>query len=121
METGCVVWLGPVYSTGYGRVKGTLELVHRRSLSESGVEIPEGMHVDHLCKNKLCYNVDHLDVVTCRENVMRGKRGILQRTGVCFKGHSDGMYINPVRQARCKTCKNASNKAYRERRVAKFI
>lgn len=34
--------------------------------------IPAGYDVDHLCRNIKCWNPDHLDAVTHRENVLRG-------------------------------------------------
>lgn len=34
--------------------------------------IPAGLQLDHLCRNRGCVNPDHLEPVTCRENLMRG-------------------------------------------------
>lgn len=34
--------------------------------------IPEGLTIDHLCRNTMCVNPDHLEPVTHRENLMRG-------------------------------------------------
>ncbi len=114
MESGCVIWLGPMYNTGYGRIKESL--VHRVSIQRNGQDIPKGMHTDHLCRNKLCYNIDHLEVVTCRENSLRGIKGTLKRKGVCRKGHRSGVYVNSSGRVRCKVCKQASNKAWELRK-----
>jgi hypothetical protein len=35
-------------------------------------EIPEGLELDHLCRNTLCVNPDHLEPVTHAENIQRG-------------------------------------------------
>lgn len=35
--------------------------------------IPPGLQIDHLCRNKICVNPAHLEPVTHRENLMRGK------------------------------------------------
>jgi hypothetical protein len=34
--------------------------------------IPSGMQIDHLCRNTLCVNPDHMEVVTNAENGRRG-------------------------------------------------
>jgi len=45
--------------------------------------IPEGLHIDHLCRQKRCVNPAHLEAVTCKENVRRAvpfkrKRGTVE-------------------------------------------
>lgn len=35
--------------------------------------IPEGKHIDHLCRNRRCVNPDHMEAVTLMENTQRGK------------------------------------------------
>lgn len=36
--------------------------------------IPKYPQIDHLCRNRACYNSNHLGVVTQQENISRGKR-----------------------------------------------
>ena len=52
------------------------EMAHRFAIEDlTGTPIPKGMHTDHLCRIPLCVNPDHLEVVTPRENTMRGLIG----------------------------------------------
>lgn len=72
---GCWVWQGAVWRNGYGKtsteVNGT-RLAHRALYVEHRGEIPEGMDLDHLCRNRLCVNPDHLEPVSRAVNLDRG-------------------------------------------------
>lgn len=75
----CWVWTGAT-SDGYGRVgirRGTdrpsTEGAHRISYRMNVGPIPEGLTLDHLCRNPPCVNPAHLEAVTMRENVLRGE------------------------------------------------
>ena len=72
---GCWLWRGVHYWNGYGGffVNGDKRLVHRVSYATFVGPIPEGFHVDHLCRVRDCVNPDHLEPVTHRENLMRGR------------------------------------------------
>jgi hypothetical protein len=73
--TGCWVFTGRSKTTdGYGRVAdrwegGKTKMVypHRVAYEHFKGEIPEGLTIDHLCKNKACCNPEHLEAVTRRE------------------------------------------------------
>lgn len=62
---------------GYGRhsIMGKQYYAHRLSYEEFVGPIPEGMFLDHLCRNRSCINPEHLEVVTLAENVRRGEAG----------------------------------------------
>ncbi len=51
--------------------------------------IPDGLQIDHLCRNKRCVNPDHLEAVTGRENILRGisPTAINARRTSCVRGH----------------------------------
>jgi hypothetical protein len=80
MTSGCWVWTRAVAPNGYGyvRVQGSLQLAHRVFYEREHGPISDDLHLDHLCRNQRCVNPDHLEPVTCRENV---RRGVVARRG----------------------------------------
>jgi hypothetical protein len=70
LENGCVVWEGSRNRAGYGSiyVYGKMTSVHRYAWECANGPIPGGMHVDHLCWNTSCVNVEHLRLVTNAQN-----------------------------------------------------
>ncbi len=89
----CWLWTGQRDAYGYGRFtsgrrKGFPQQAHQISLLLfKGEAVPSGMHTDHLCRNPSCVNPHHLEVVTPRENAMRGDSGKWRRSETCFRGH----------------------------------
>jgi hypothetical protein len=69
----CWHWRGAVTSSGYGSVghEGRLWSTHRLAYELLIGPIPDGLHIDHLCLNKLCCNPWHLEPVTQQENRRR--------------------------------------------------
>lgn len=71
----CILWEGGRGGSDqqYGilRVSGRRIYAHRDAYEKTKGPIPDGMTIDHLCRNKLCVNPDHLDVCTRRENSRR--------------------------------------------------
>ena len=74
-DDGCWEWQG-LTNNGYGRlsINGRHERVHRLMLGVHGVEIPSGFHIHHRCRNKLCVNPDHLEVLTPAEHGQRHRK-----------------------------------------------
>lgn len=111
----CWQWRGAPRN-GYGvmSVGNRLNYVHRVVYEATVAPIPDGLVIDHLCRNPLCCNPDHLEVVTRGENVRRGDRGPGLRVTACRHGHAytpENTYINPRGHRSCRTCR-------RERRQA---
>jgi HNH endonuclease len=90
----CWHWTGAVANTGYGKagVGSLLDDTRRvanvhRFVYESLVgPVPEGLVLDHLCRNKTCVNPDHLQPVTKSMNALRGHSPLGARTH-CNYGH----------------------------------
>lgn len=59
---------------GYGRlhVEGSKVWAHRYSYEMLTGPIPDGLVIDHLCRNRACVNPAHMEPVTSRENLRRG-------------------------------------------------
>jgi len=76
---GCWVWSGYTKGKdGYGRISvlGKKILAHRASYEFfNDTKIPDGLEVDHLCRNRKCVNPKHLELVTHSENAKRGMTG----------------------------------------------
>lgn len=68
----CWVWQG-ANNNGYGciKVSGTNKYVHRVAWELENGPIPEGLTIDHLCKNRACVRLSHLELVTLQENLFR--------------------------------------------------
>lgn len=80
--------------------------------------VPEGLKIDHLCSNKACYEITHLDPVTQSENVRRSyARGERPPRTHCRNGHSlegDGNFrMQHDSYKVCRPCQQAANRRYR--------
>jgi hypothetical protein len=86
--TDCINWHKSIRDTGYGQTffRGKVMKAHRVAWIKVNGEIPEGMVIDHMCSNRSCVNVEHLRVVTQRENIIFGLHNIDNRTH-CNHGH----------------------------------
>lgn len=82
---------------------------HRYSLGLAGVQIPDGLVVDHLCRTTLCVNPAHLEPVTNRENCLRGigHTAVNARKTHCHRGHplSEGNVYQRKGGRECLACR----------------
>lgn len=82
----CWHWTGAQSAaTGHGnfKVNGKVTLVHRFSYELAKGPIPEGLVIDHICRNGSCVNPDHLRAVTQKQNMEnRGGAHANSKSGV---------------------------------------
>lgn len=73
MRTECIDGPGERTRLGYVRLwnGGNRILAHRKAWIDQHGDIPSGMELDHLCRNRWCRNVLHLELVTHAENMRR--------------------------------------------------
>lgn len=121
-ETGCWHWNGAHTHSDYGHlgVKGKMWKAHRYAYTMIVGPIPEGMSLDHLCRNRRCCNPAHLDPVTHKENCSRGNNGInMAMKTHCPQGHAyegDNVYYRPGGGRSCKTCTRERGRVYDKKR-----
>ena len=111
---GCLEWTGAFLSNGYGSVgirSFDQSLAHRLAYEEYVGPIPDGLQIDHLCRNRACVEPSHLEVVTQQENMRRGlqSRLINGMDDKCLYGHPytpENTYRNPNRPSHrsCREC-----------------
>lgn len=119
MTENCIPFLGPLRN-GYGRVyldRHRSRPAHVVAWESAYGGVPDGKVLDHLCRNKACCNVLHLEPVTHRENTLRGigPSASNARKTHCPKGHSlSGVNakIDRLGKRTCRTCFQKRNREY---------
>jgi hypothetical protein len=103
---GCWVWQASMQG-GYGRLNmhGRKVFAHRLAWECRFGPVPDGLELDHLCRNKACCNPDHLEPVTHTANVGRGLNGVLRTH--CARGHElagANLCVQAGGRRRCRIC-----------------
>ena len=113
-EMGCWVWTAGRDKNGYGKfnVNKRSRMAHRISYEAKFGLIPDGLVIDHLCRETSCVNPDHLRAVTNWENLMaegsrapaklQAERDNCER---CGSAYSDLGY-----QRACRKCRTARDR-----------
>ena len=80
----CWTWIGKTYRGGYGRIsRSGRQIAAHRAVYELLVgPIPEGLVLDHLCRNRRCVRPEHLEPVSLVENLRRGFAAALKEETV---------------------------------------
>ena len=114
----CWNWTGAKSDQGYGNIevrRRVPEGVHRISYRWAKGDIPDGMEIDHLCRNRACVNPVHLEAVTRRVNQLRGDAFAAREARLthCPKGHPysiENTYRYPSGSRRCRRCNREQKK-----------
>lgn len=127
---GCWQWTASL-TGGYGQInsggRGRPLVAHRVVYELVKGPIPEGLQLDHLCRNRACVRPDHLEPVTQAENKHRGEAGLVHKRRMdvltaCVHGHEfkpENTHIgknangNPKRN--CRKCRAIRERNRRER------
>lgn len=129
---GPLCWVVPANQpSGYAVMsfQGKMTPIHRFTYQTFRAEIPPGLPIDHLCRNKACWNPWHLEPVTTKVNAERTQVGNRRynggrQDGLCAQGHSlTGWNLmrepNTNRRGgyrtRCRVCHNAKVRKYRQK------
>lgn len=117
----CWIWTGCVDPNGYGRIsiKHVNHHAYRAFYLEVVGKVPPGLELDHRCRNRLCVNPAHLEVVTHRTNSLRGNNPCSRNAAKthCINGHpfnGDNLAIYK-RGRHCRACAHIK---YMRRRYA---
>lgn len=96
LDTPCHIWQGPTSgSKGRGKnyprmyLDGQTVAVHKVMWTNEHGYIPGKKTLDHLCRNRLCINHAHLELVTNKENNRRRAKAAKEQknhvTITCFE------------------------------------
>jgi hypothetical protein len=112
----CWEWTASCDKNGHGQFTprhGKSVRAHRFAYEEMVGPIPEGLVLDHLCRNRPCVNPDHLDPVPQRVNAQRGRTGYnTPKRSQCNQGHPfpEHAQYRSTGTRYCKTCQNAKQR-----------
>lgn len=117
----CWIWTAGLSDKGYGKFGDDRQQAvgaHLWAYKEFVGPVPDGFHLDHLCRVRRCVNFErHLEPVPARVNTMRGEAPniVLAKLGLCSQGHPLTRRQTGARAGRseCRTCQNAARRKAR--------
>jgi hypothetical protein len=126
VSNGCWEWQASTIK-GYGQIQWQMRrwVTHRLVWTMLVGDIPDGLVLDHLCRNRACCNPDHLRVCTLGENTLApGSESVTARNALqthCIHGHElsgDNLKVQASGQRTCRACNARRQREYVARRAA---
>ncbi len=120
-NSGCWLWTGAMGRADYGRfsVDRRLRQAHRVAFAAIRCGIPDGLVLDHLCRQHCCVNPDHLEPVTNRENIARGVSFASVNTAkrACPLGHPFDHENTRLNRGGARVCRECTRQHSRNARA----
>lgn len=124
----CLEWIASLILKGYGQFwsRSKNALAHRVAWEWKHGLIPDGLFIDHMCRNRKCVNVEHLRLVTPRKSALENSESFVAVNAMkthCIHGHEfndKNTYVYTTNkkfnsERRCRICRNDAAKRYRQR------
>lgn len=125
-EGDCLRWKGNHFKQGYGRLQreGKIQSAHRYVWKKINGDIPGHLVIDHLCRVRDCVNINHMELVSQTENILRGiaPPSLNAKKKECCNGHLfSGYNLILMKNGRraCRKCGRIRWNAYRKREIEK--
>lgn len=112
----CWQWDAGCFRNGYGsfRFNGQSYPAHRFGYSFLIGNIDPLLCLDHKCRNRKCVNPSHLEIVSYRENILRGEVSIQNYSKTfCKNGHEFTPENTLVRKEGWRNCRECHNRQRR--------
>jgi hypothetical protein len=130
--SNCWLWTGYRNTGSYGVfwLDGKTRSAHRVAYEEMIGPIPDGLVLDHRCRNPGCVNPFHLEPVTPKVNVRRGLgpglmserlKARYRATTHCKYGHEftpENTYVSPGGRRECRPCNRRRSRERYARKVS---
>lgn len=121
-QGNCLIWTGGLDASGYGSITtgGRRRPAHRVAWEIANGPIPDGLVMDHVCRNRACVRIEHLRTATAAQNTwnrytdpgISGVRGVkVRRYGFEARVAKDGVR----RSVLCETLEEATEAVNRMR------
>lgn len=123
ISSECWMWTAGRFDKGYGAfwLKERNQNIHAHIVAYWLLvgPVPEGLELDHICRNRACVNPNHLEPVTGRINLLRGETLAARFAAQthCVHGHpfDDANTLCIGNKRYCRACAREKQRRYRAR------